>query len=505
MESFLSKVSFVFVCVTAFLCYSCKEPQQTGVGSDVMNEPTVIGRSAVILDPAPEDANIVAVIEDLSVTKEELRRSLLDEMSPRSFPRVKNIEDVNVQKVLLKIVAEKAMAIEGRKLGYLSDEGIERQMKRFRERLLFNMIVGDYLKDKEIEVTQQEVELKLKENPRLNAERARAALHNEKTSVFIDSLYRQLTEKLNIRKSDENLARAVAVYQRLLDNSTSQVMKFVTHQQMQNDLTQDEKLLELVVYDGGKVTLEEWLETLNTYSPPSRSSDLNTPAGFEDFLDKAILKKSIIIAGARALGFDKKPEFLEQVKSQEDFFLTRKVKLEMQGLVNEPSTEEIIAYFNEHKEDFMSPPDVLRIDQIWCPNIKIARLVKEELDKGAVFEDAKKRYSVVKTTEPMMVTARAEGIFFPRLWAYEPNDVIGPVGGFYKRGVGLRVVKILEKTPGEQVEYSPRLNDDIKNRMYAELLNKRFDEYGKELLKKYKYGICPDRFADLVDFCRSLE
>jgi len=505
MNSLLSRVSVVFVCAAVFLCYSCRRGQQESVGSAVTNRLAVINESAAILEAAQQDANIVAVIENTSITKRELEKGLLDEINPRSSGRVKNPEDIDVRKVLLKKLAEKAMAIEGRKLGYLNDAGIQRQMKRFTERLLFNTIVGDYLKDKQIDVTREQVQRRLKENPRLDTARARTMLQNEKTSVFIDAFYRKLVKELNLRKPDENLIKAVAVYQRLFDNSTSPVMRFVTRKQMQNDLTPDEKQLELAVYEGGKVTLEQWFETLNKYSPPNRPKDLNTPAGFERFLDNAILKKSVIIAAARASGYDKKPEFLEQVKNQEDFFLIRKVRLEMRGGIDEPAAEEIIAYFNEHKENFMSPPDTLRIDQIWCPNNKIARLVKKELDEGAVFEDVKKRYSAIKQTEPVTATAETEGIFFPRLWACEPGETIGPVSGFYGRSIGLRFIKILQKTPGKQIEYSPQTDNDIKGRMYAELLEKRLDEYGKELLKKYKYDIFPDRFAYLADFCKQLK
>ena len=92
----------------------------------------------------------------------------------------------------------------------------------------------------------------------------------------------------------------------------------------------------------------------------------------------------------------------------------------------------------------------------------------------------------------------SEGLFFNDLWKGEPNDVIGPVKGFYSDGIKWRVVKILEKKPAVEKEYSPDINKNIEMQMLQSQRNAALEEYTKQLLEEYSYEIYADRIKDIA-------
>ena len=88
-------------------------------------------------------------------------------------------------------------------------------------------------------------------------------------------------------------------------------------------------------------------------------------------------------------------------------------------------------------------------------------------------------------------------MFWKDLWKAEPNEIIGPIKGFNNRQIKWRIVKILEKNPGEIKEYSDDMNTRIKNIIMNERREAIIDEYGRRLLKKYPYEIYTNRIKNI--------
>jgi len=479
--------------LVAGVCSSCDKAKRAAVET--------VDKPAGILEHGPEDPNIVAEIGDYGITKAELKERLISELRPDRFSSARHLPRPDAKVVLLKMVAEKMMALEGRKLNYLQDPAIERQMKRFREQRLSNLTLSRHFENRKIAVTTAEVEQKLQANPKLDRQSAIALIKREKTFALVDEFYEQLCEKFHLTKLAGNLSKAARIYQRLLDKSKSPYsIKFVGLKQIQQELTDQEKNMLLATYDGGAVTLKDWFDALHEVGPPSRPKDLNTPQGFERFLDRAILKKPILIAEAEASGLDKDPDLLKLIRQREDMLLANKVKIENAGDVNEPTAQQVVAYFNEHKQDFMRPPDMLKIDQIWCRDLETARKVRAELDSGSSFEFLRGQYSLEKRAGLVKVSPGTEGVFFDDLYSGEPNQIVGPVKGLYKKQLTWRIVKIVEKTSGQPREYSADLDDAIKSTIFVQRRQAKLAEYQKQILEKYPYRIYPERFADLLDF-----
>ena len=457
--------------------------------------------------PKSEPSNVVAKIGDYVITIEELEKRLMSELRPDAYQQY-NIEEKPAdtktdfgelsRAVLLEMIAEKAMTMEARKLGYLKDEQIQTSIKRFSEKMLNNMCLGKYFQGKknEMAVTDAEIKEKLKTNPKLDKKRATALLQREKGTKIFEQYYAQLCEKFNVQKISTNFPKAAEIHQRLLNNPKEpRKMWWIDGRQIREELTPEEKNIVLATYGNEKVTLEDWFNALSEIVPPGRPKNLNTPEGVEQLLERP-LKMGVVVAEAEALGLDKDKNYLKQLRLREDSMLLGKATTEPLKHIKDPNDQQIVAYFNKNKQAF-AIPDTLKIDQIWCKDRDTALKVKEELNAGKDFNSVKKEHSLQKKGNAFDTTAGSEGMFFKDLWKGDPNEIIGPAKGFYGNEIKWRIVRILEKKPAQFKEYTSDMNNNIKYRMMDDQRKKILANYRIELLEKYSYEIYTERIKNI--------
>ena len=449
-----------------------------------------------VVQPPVVPPIIVAKIGDYVVTRQELEHKLMMELRPYEYEQYNIIAALpDAKTVLVKIIAEKAMVMEGRRQNFLEDPEIRGVVRQFKDRNLANLLLQKHLQSKLI-ITESEVEEKMKADPKLDHAQAKAMLERVKANKLLDQYYSDIYAKFHVKKLSDNFDKAAKIHERLLHYpKTPRDVGFIRNKQIDTDLTPEEKDMVLATYDGGKLILKNWFSALCEMAPPRRPTNLNTPAGVEQLLDVA-LRIPLFVSEAELLGLDKDENFLKQVKEWEDLHLLNKVRTEKVKDINEPTPEQIIDYFNKNKEVFITDR-TLKIDQIWCQDLKTTHKAKAELDGGKDFESVRGLYSLEKKGAPLNTYPATEGIFFNDLWKGEPNQLIAPVKGFYGEIVKWRIVKILEKNPGKAAEYSDDMRDRIKRKMVSERGNALLENYGKELLEKYKYEIYADRIKDI--------
>jgi peptidyl-prolyl cis-trans isomerase C len=447
---------------------------------------------------AVEQPVVVAKIGDYVIKKEELEQKLKAEIYPYGYdPYNDKAKAVDVNEVLLKMIAEKAMVMEAREKGFLQDEGISVVVGRFKNRKLASTVWVLYLQGRrnELEVTDEEIDKQMKANPKLDRKQAQAMLQRQKANRIFEQYYDQLCQKYHLKKESENFLEASKLHDRLLNHPKEPRKQWwILNNQVREELTPEERGIVLATYDGGKVTVKDWFYALLEIAPPSRPKDLNTEKGVENFLDR-YLKLPVLVAEAQSLGLDKDKDFLEGLRKREDMSLLGKAMSEKVKDINEPTEAQIVAYFEKNKEKF-STPRTVKIDQIWCADLETADKVKAELDTKD-FESVKDEFSLQKEGKPFETNAGREGVFFDDLWKGEPNQIIGPMKGFYGEQIKWRIVKILEKKPAQMKEYSSDMNNSIKWRIIGEKKNKILADYRKELLQKYPYEIYADRIKDI--------
>ena len=500
MKLFSSKSALSFLGLLIAICHlyaatggaadQAKPPavKPGGPGQKLNEQPAV--------KPADKLPIMVGRISNYVITKEELEKRVMMELYPRDYDRYsKQNEPVDAKTVLMKMIAEKAMVLEARKQGYLEDETINAPIKRTKDRELIKLLGKKYVEGK-IVITEEEIKKKMQADPKLDEANARAALRTAKGNRLLAIYYRRIYQKFHVKKLSENYTKATQIYERLLYRpKVPRKVGFIRVSQVKDELTPEEKNIVLAEYDYGKVTLKDWLEALCEISPPGRPKDLNTPKGVEQLLERA-LQKPLLVTEAKLAGLEKDKDLIETVKEYEDGVLLNRVKSTKYKEVKEPTTEQIIAYFIENKEAFGVTKN-LKIDLIWCQDLKTARKVKTELGLGKDFELIKQEYSLDKKSRPFNVNPRTEGLFWKDLWAGNPNEIVGPIKGFYRQGIKWRIVKILEKNPGKPKEYSNDMQEQIKGRLMSEQHKALLAKYGQGLLKKYRYKIVDDKIKDV--------
>ncbi|HPC96006.1 MAG TPA: peptidylprolyl isomerase [Sedimentisphaerales bacterium] len=443
---------------------------------------------------------IVATIGDDSITRGELTERLSQSIRPQRDGSAGPQEPVTAQSVLREMLMEKAMVLEGRALGYAADEAVSASVERYRQRKLTQAFLGDYIRE-HVPVSQEEIDEKIKADPNLTPEQARMKVLSTKWQPVYQALYAELLKKFEVKKVERNFARAAQIHQRLLTQPVEprgRTVFWITNHQIQTELSRDERDIVLATYTGGQFTLYDWFKTLNEIAPPGRSKDLSTPAGVEKLLNRG-LEPTIVEAEAVARGYDKKDELIRDIRAREDMTILGKMRTDQYKEVPAPTDEEIKAYFDQNPERFAAEA-TLKIDQIWCQDLPTAEQVKKSLEGGVAFAALKAEQSLRAGEPEHNVYPSSEGVFWNELWRGEPNDIIGPVKGFFDEGIKWRVVKILEKTPAQMRPYSDSLKNQVQSALTTQRFKDHMERYGASLLAKYPHRIYAERIQDIDPF-----
>lgn len=490
MKSFSSKLIFLFLGPLIVICHSCSHVEEAAVDTAGKQ------KAASDVKTNPETSDVVAEIGDYVITAEELEEKALSELlPPYSDEEYKIIyEPYSITSVLMKMLGDKAIMMKARELNYTEDKQIREWMRRFDRDELRDMLINRYVESKVV-IEDSEIEKKIKNNPGLSREKAREVLLKSKFEKLGDELYEQVSNKLSAGKEDENLSEALDVYKKLLANSPrGGFVRFVRAKQVRNDLTEQEENIVLATFEGGKITMKDWLYTLTELVPPSSRGGMDTMRGFEQFLDTVIIDP-LLAAEARNQGLDKDENFLERRKHLEDKYLGGKFINEKYNLIRVPSIDEVVDYYNNNKEEFTTP-DELKIDQIWCKDFKTAKQVVTELRQGKDFALVKEQYSLSKASAPAQIESNSEGVLFHYIWPVEPNNISNPVKGFYRSKLTWRVVKVLEKRAGTLEGYVSGMKMDVKAKMLSKQRSEILAKYRKGLVTKYPYKIYSEKIKD---------
>ncbi|MHC4148399.1 MAG: peptidyl-prolyl cis-trans isomerase [Planctomycetota bacterium] len=535
MKLFLSKWALCFLCFLMVACYSCGPKEQ--VATEPVERPEVVevippepepveikpveikpveAVPVVAKPPKPkpveakpvkiepvEPSTIVGRIRDHVITRVELEKQVIKEIRANPDEYVKEDGSVDVKAILLKMIVEKGFIVGAGAQGVLEDPYLISSLKYFREMTLANLLLKTELQPR-IKIAESEIDAKMKSDPKLTRANAKVVLERQKAARLVEQFYQELYKKLDVQKLSGNFGRASSLYLKLLyAPKEKQRIRFVKKAQIWEDLTLEERNVVLATFENGQVTVEDWFYALVRPAPNRRPRDLNTKEGVEKFLDSA-MRLHVFIAEAKLRGLDKDEGYVKQVRDKENTDIFRKVLNAKRKEAKKVTEDEIKPYFDQHKEKFKKP-DTINIDQIWCEDLKTAQKVKEELSSGKDFESVKQQYSLAKQEKPLRVNARGEGIFFERLWNAEPNEIAGPLKGFYlnrqtrpaELQVRWRIVKILAKKPGQAREYAGGMEREVKSWIRYERREEVLAKYRKELLKKYSYKIYPERVKNI--------
>ncbi|MEN6336762.1 MAG: peptidylprolyl isomerase [Phycisphaerales bacterium] len=453
--------------------------------------------AAPAADPNAQAQVIVARIGEFEITKDELTQRILQEIRPHEEEFYQEAPAVTAESVLHKILGEKATSMEGRRLGLDQDDQIRRAVSQLEQARIVTKLLETDLGPK-LKVEEADVNQVLKSRPTLTREQAKMVALQTQVNQLREKYYAEVAAKRKVTKVTENLAKAAEIHQRLLTQPRqprAATQYWILNSQLKTDLSDEERALVLATFDGGQYTLKDLLQLLCDFPPPRRPQDLGTPQGIEKLLEMA-LHGPVLSAEAKSRGYDKDPKLQSELRKLENDRILYKAQEEKLKDVPEPTAEQVKAYFDQDPSRFATNP-VLKVDQIWCPDKEAAQKVRSQIDQGADFDAIRKDYSLQKDVSSYSLSPGSEGMFWAGLAKAEPNQVLGPLPGFFGNGVKWRVIKVRETIPAKSQAYSEQIAGSAKWMLFGGQRRQILAQMEKGLLEKYPYEVFSDRIEDL--------
>jgi hypothetical protein len=489
-------------------------PEETGEptkASDFVGperEPVVAQKEPIaqpVVEETDEQPRVVAEIGDYQITDKDLEQRLIKAHQGGRDESAQRIAPVDTQTVLLKMIAEKAMVIQGRQEGLLElDDAVT--VKERNEDQLLSLLVKRHLEGK-VNVTESEIAKAMKANPKVDRARAKMMVERKKTTRLTEQFRKQLYERRNVKIVNINLPKAAQLHQRLFHRPQQPRSGWwITWTQVGAELSEQERSLVLATFDGGQVVWDDWFRVLHKMAPLKRPKDLGTKKGVERLLERA-LSRQVFLAEARSRQLDKDEGYQSKARAQEDRHLRSKFSSKAYEGLSPLTKPQMRAYFDEHKEGFRKP-DTVKVDVVWCADLATARKVKEELAGDKDFAAVREQYSLKKNEAAYKTTVMKEGVFFEDLWNAEPGTIVGPIKGFFPKRenrrvellVKWRIVKVIEKKPGKVQEYSSGVAREVKGKMRRQQREAVMVGHRKKLLEKYPYKIYAERLKGVNPF-----
>jgi len=147
----------------------------------------------------------------------------------------------------------------------------------------------------------------------------------------------------------------------------------------------------LALYDGGEMTVEEYLNAVSGW-PPAQRPELDDVQGVKDAVFGMRMDR-FLRNEALASGLDKTEGYKTVLDNfKEDVMADRMRQLVIQA-VSEPTEEDIYTYYNEHPEEFEIPKRI-RLTEIQLDDGEFAKTVREQIDSGADFDSLAGEHTV---------------------------------------------------------------------------------------------------------------
>ena len=256
--------------------------------------------------------------------------------------------------------------------------------------------------------------------------------------------------------------------------------------------------LALCTYEGGSITLDEFLQVLPEGERDPKQFD--GAAAFVNLLENGVIPQELFIAEAAASGLDQDPKILENVGFYRQDLLLQELRLRNVDRLVTVSEDDARAFYDEHPEVFHTPEKV-EVIEILVGTSDEAERIRERLDAGEDAEQLAQDHTIredmahhnghitlAKFSRHSTLYSAAEGL--------EIGAVFGPIkthGGSYS----------LCKITGREMP-TLRPYSDEKGRATAFVKIRRhklaFVDYVRALRKKHGARVFSDALPEIHSF-----
>lgn len=232
-----------------------------------------------------------------------------------------------------------------------------------------------------------------------------------------------------------------------------------------------------------EVTQEDVLKFLNEIEPEI-AMQFNSPEGVQKVIDE-LINQELIYLDAKENNVDEEKEYKKLLEDSQRALLKSYALNKLISVVN-PSEEELIKYYEEHKEHF-EQAETRVASHILVDREEEANKILKEIKDGFKFEDAASKYSTCPSRDNGgKLEEFTRGQLVPEFEDYAFSMEIGELSKPVKTQFGYHIIRLESKKEQGQKSF-----EDVKDEVKVQLTRlKQQDIYLDkiEALKK-KYSI----------------
>ncbi|MBN1155081.1 peptidyl-prolyl cis-trans isomerase [candidate division KSB1 bacterium] len=202
-----------------------------------------------------------------------------------------------------------------------------------------------------------------------------------------------LKDKYKASYSQENIEMFVS---QLNDTSDSRLRTMPTRDPFAR-ITPDIRKLQLATYEGGDITVDEFIDGLKEY-PVTRTPEFKNKEDVHTNIDTRVLPRKLMFLEAEKKNLRNDPEVKAQQKEFiESFMLSeiRKTNIDDRVVLNEDSLR---SYYEQHKEEYKEPP-TREVREIFVSDLELANKIYQRAIAGENFVTLARKYNEKQQTK----------------------------------------------------------------------------------------------------------
>jgi len=235
-------------------------------------------------------------------------------------------------------------------------------------------------------------------------------------------------------------------------------------------LNDKQRALPIAMYLDSSLSTGEFLKMANSVTPVKRPNFDDTTA-VKDLIFQMVFVPALE-REARVRHVDETDEYKEKIAKFRDKLMAEKMRTDLMQRPVDVTPEEAQAYYDEHPEEFSTPPQV-RVREALVDSKEAADQIMERVRRGAQFEEI----CADATVRPGMKAKKGDlGMFrrfqYPNLFDAAQKMNVGQVGGpiFHstKTGGQYSIIELMGKQDAETKKF-----DEVKDRIMTKLRNEK--------------------------------
>ena len=262
-------------------------------------------------------------------------------------------------------------------------------------------------------------------------DRVKEEVFAQKRGARINELLQQINEKYQPQIRDENMALLAK-----LSNAEPNAPL---------SMPGDEGKLPLVAFNGGEITLDEFLhDAVEAHVNPK---DFAKSVEIKTILERIFIPAHLFMAEAYDMGLNKDPSIAAHLEERKPAALLSMVRRRQVDQYIAVTEDEARAFYDANPDKFI-PPATTTAAEILVASDTLAQRVKRLLQKGedpqTLYDKYSLREEAAHHSGRLDINAYNQA-FFPEIAEIVQNLEIGQVGGPVKTAAGYSIFKILER------------------------------------------------------------